>query len=105
MKVELTEQNFSNALKQSPLVLVHFTSDFCGPCKIMKRALSEIEGKQSSILALAEVKAIDYPDWSTAFAIQSTPTVLLFDDGKYKSRLVGAQTIQTIEQWIEKATA
>lgn len=105
MKVELTEQNFSETVNSRQLVLVHFTSDFCGPCKIMKRALNNIEEQDTSRLALAEVKAMDYPDWSTAFAIQSTPTVLLFEDGKYKSRLVGAQTIQTIEQWIEKATA
>lgn len=105
MKVTLTEQNFSYVLTQSSLVLIHFTSDFCGPCNIMKRALDKIESRESSTVLLAEVKAIDYPDWSIAFAVQSTPTVLLFIDGKYKSRIVGAQTVQTIERWIKEATA
>lgn len=105
MKVELTEQNFSETVTSRQIVLVHFTSDFCGPCKIMKRALHRIEEKDISSLALAEVKAMDYPDWSTAFGIQSTPTVLLFHKGIYRSRLSGAHTIQTIEEWIEKATA
>lgn len=105
MKVELTEENFSEIMNSRQIVLVHFTSDFCGPCKIMKRTLNTIEEKDTSRLALAEVKAMDYPDWSTAFGIQSTPTVLLFHNGMYQSRLSGAQTIQTIEQRIEKATA
>ncbi|TVP91396.1 thioredoxin family protein [Alkalibacterium sp.] len=105
MKVELTEENFNETLNAAPLVLVHFTSDFCGPCKIMKRALNALEEKYTSRLALAEVKAMDHPDWATAFAIQSTPTVLLFHKGKYQSRLTGAHTNQIIEEWIKEATA
>lgn len=105
MKIKLTEENFSDTVNNRELLLVHFTSDFCGPCKIMKRALDRIEEKYVSSIALADVKAIDYPDWSTAFGVQSTPTVLMFLNGQYRSRLSGAHTALTIEQWIKEATA
>ncbi|PRY78030.1 thioredoxin 1 [Alkalibacterium olivapovliticus] len=102
--VTLNEDNFLDTVRSRAIVLVHFTSDFCGPCHAMGHALSKLE-KENEQMLVAEVKAMDHTEWLEAFTIQSTPTTLLFYQGKYISRISGAHPTMTIEKWIKEATA
>lgn len=104
MNVQLTEENFQNTVQSAGIVLVYFTSDFCGPCQVMGHTLRKFE-KENRHIMIAEVKAMDHVNWLEAFDIQSTPTSLLFHQGKYISRISGAHPKTTIEKWISEATA
>lgn len=102
MQIELEEQNFKESLQTAPIVLLYFTSDFCGSCRSMRSVLGKTSEAAGKELALATVKAIDHPAWMMAFNIQSTPTVLLFANGQYISRLTGAHPRSVVERWIER---
>lgn len=100
----LNETNFHETVCSKPIVLIHFTSDFCGPCQIMSHTLHKVEKENEQIL-IAEAKAMNHTEWLEAFNIQSTPTSLLFHHGKYTSRISGAHPQTTIEKWIKEVTA
>ncbi|MCC5893878.1 MAG: thioredoxin family protein [Alkalibacterium sp.] len=103
MTITLNEENFQVTVQSKPVVLVQFTSDFCGPCQIMGHTLRKL-GKEQSHILIAEVRSMDHTEWVEAFNIQSTPTTLLFHKGKYISRISGAHPKMTIEKWISEAT-
>lgn len=99
----LTEENFSETLTSSNTLILHFWSDFCAPCKMMSNVLHRIEEKSPDTLTIGEINSFKHPDWSEAFSVQSTPTIILFSNGKYKSRLIGAQPVSIIESWIDRS--
>ncbi|EXJ22738.1 Thioredoxin [Alkalibacterium sp. AK22] len=104
MQIELNEEAFKESLQVAPVVLLYFTSDFCGPCRMMSGLLEEISETSGEKLALATIRGIDQPSWMTAFNIQSTPTVLLFAKGQFVSRMTGARPRSVVQRWIETYT-
>lgn len=101
MIVTVTEENFSQVIHSSPVVILHFWSDFCAPCKMSSTILERIEQKNPEEIVIGEINSTHHPDWLEAFSIYSTPTSILFSNGKYKSRMSGANPESIVESWIE----
>ena len=102
MTVTVKEANFSEFLSSSQSVLLHFWSDFCGLCKVQSRVLEQLEAKHRDRLRVGGVNTQDHPDWAEAFGIRSTPTVLVFRQGKLSARLTGAHSLTKIEDILGK---
>lgn len=102
MKITLTENSFSVALDSSRPVLVHFSSDFCGPCKVQSRVLEQMEDKYKEKIVLGEINTHNQSDFAEAFGIRSTPTVLIIYRGKVLARLTGVHSLSKIEQIISE---
>lgn len=102
MIVTVTEENFSEVIHSPNNVILHFWSDFCAPCQMSSNVLKRIEQKNPKNIIIGEINSSQHPDWSEAFSIQSTPTSILFSNGKYKSRMSGAHPESIIEGWIKK---
>jgi thioredoxin 1 len=77
----------------------YFTADWCQPCKRTRPIVEELSREQ--ITAMFQV--IDVDDNSTlanTFMIQSIPTFVLFEDGIEKNRITGAQTRESLMDFI-----
>ncbi|SEK83070.1 thioredoxin family protein [Alkalibacterium pelagium] len=105
MPITLNEENFYETIQSATVVLVQFTSDFCGSCQAMAHSLEQVREAFDESIIIAEVKTIDNPDWAEAFAVQSTPTVLLFYKGKNTNRLTGVHTKSAVSKWIREVVA
>lgn len=103
MIVTLTENNFADVLKSPQPVFLHFWSDFCGPCKVQSRVLEQLDDKYNEKIVLGEINSHNNTDWTEAFAVQSTPTILLFHRGRMLARLTGVHSASKIEEIISKA--
>ncbi|GEK90100.1 thioredoxin [Alkalibacterium putridalgicola] len=102
MKVTVTEKNFSDMLKSPQPLLLHFWSDFCGPCKVQSRVLEQIDEKYRDAVLIGDINTQNHPDWTEAFGIRSTPTVLVFYKGNLSARLTGVYSLTKIEEIISK---
>lgn len=102
MIVTLTEGNFADTIKASQPVLIHFWSDFCGPCKVQSRVLEQLDEKHRDRIVLGEINSQKRLDWTEAFGVRSTPTTLLFHEGELVARLTGVHSLSKIEQLISK---
>jgi len=77
----------------------YFTADWCSPCKRTRPIVEELRREQTT----AMFQIIDVDDNSTlanTFAIKSIPTFILFEDGIEKNRVVGSQTKEQLEEFI-----
>jgi len=77
----------------------YFTADWCQPCKRTRPIVEEMNREQS----VAGFQIIDVDDNSELvknFGIKSVPTFILFDDGIEKNRIVGGQTREQLEEFI-----
>jgi thioredoxin 1 len=88
---EVTEATFEEAVLRSPLpVLVDFWAEWCGPCKWVSAAVEEIAREQAGRLQVVKVNADENPGLARRYGTLSLPSLLLFDRGAERTRIIGA---------------
>ncbi len=90
--ITLTSNNFDETVKSSSMpILVDFWAEWCGPCKQIAPVLADLAVEQSGKLTIAKLNVDEHGDIAQRFNVMSIPTLLIFDKGEMKKRLVGAK--------------
>ena len=72
-------------------VLVDFWAEWCGPCKMIAPVLEDIAKEHAGRIQIAKLNVDDNPNIARRYDVMSIPTLLVFDEGVVKKRLVGAK--------------
>jgi thioredoxin 1 len=72
-------------------VLVDFWAEWCGPCKLVDPVLEEIAEEYDGRLRIVKLNVDDNPETARRYDVMSIPTLIVFQDGQAKKRLVGAK--------------
>ncbi len=101
----LTSSTFDEIVAGSDKpILVDFWAEWCGPCKMIAPILGEIASEQSDKLTVAKLNVDENPDLALRFNVMSIPTLLVFDKGDVRKRLVGAkgkgQLLQELDEFL-----
>ena len=89
----------NDRLKTRMKTVYYFTADWCQPCKRTRPIVEEMNREQS-IAGFQIIDVDDNSDLVKNFGIKSVPTFILFDDGIEKNRIVGGQTREQLEEFI-----
>lgn len=88
-----------NHVLSAPLALLDFWAPWCGPCRMMNPVLERLQ-EQHPELVIAKVNVDENKPLAQTFGLRSIPTVVFFKDGEVKTTLVGAQTLDKLQQVI-----
>ena len=86
---KLNQNNFHNAIANGT-VLVDFYADWCGPCRMVSPIVDEIAEERTDI-TVGKVNVDDEGALAMTYGVMSIPTLIVFQDGKEKARIVGAR--------------
>ncbi len=86
----LTDSSFDEAISGETPVLVDFWAEWCGPCKLITPVLEEIAKEQDGI-DIAKLNIDENPRSPAQFDVMSIPTLIVFQEGVEKKRIVGAR--------------
>ena len=88
----LSDATFDEEVKGSvEPVLVDFWAEWCGPCKMIAPVLEDIAKEHAGRIQIAKLNVDDNPNIARRYDVMSIPTLLVFNDGEVKKRLVGAK--------------
>ncbi len=82
-------------------VLVDFYADWCGPCRLIEPVIERLSQEYVGKVKFVKIDTDENQDLAVRFEVMGIPTVLLFNGGKIKERIVGAAPASVYKQKIE----
>jgi thioredoxin 1 len=96
------KKTFSEIIKGNTPVLVDFSAEWCGPCKMMKPILQELSRRVGKEAIILKIDVDKNPSVSQAYQIRGVPTLILFQNGKILWRQSGVVNAAQLESIIKQ---
>ncbi|OGE80399.1 MAG: thioredoxin [Candidatus Doudnabacteria bacterium RIFCSPHIGHO2_01_FULL_45_18] len=99
MEITLTDANFEQTvLKSDKPFLVDFWAEWCGPCKMVSPAVTQLATDLKDHLMVGKMNVDENPKTTQSYQILSIPSLKVFQNGKIIGEMVGAAPKPVIEK-------
>jgi thioredoxin 1 len=102
METQDKKETFGEIIGGDKIVLIDFTAEWCGPCKMMKPILQELRQRMGDKIRILKIDIDRSPAVSDAFDIQSVPTLMLIRNRNILWRQSGVMQTNQLEKVINQ---
>jgi thioredoxin 1 len=100
---EINESDFDQVVTESKrAVLVDFWAEWCGPCRTLAPIVEAAAEQYADAVRVSKLNVDDSPAVAQRYGIKGIPTLILFQDGVEKERLVGVVSQEKISRMIDR---
>ena len=100
MVKEITEREFSNVIKSNKKVLVDCYAPWCGPCKMIS-PIVDMLSEEIKDVSFYKINVDNAQEMAVNYGIMSIPTLLIFENGEMKNRVVGFRSKGELEDLLK----
>lgn len=102
--VAITKENFDEVIGSTPIIVIKFTAQWCGPCKSFAPIYDQVSDKYSDI-TFAEIDTEAQPELAQEFAVRSVPFLMILREHVVVYSESGTLPASALEDLIEQAKA
>jgi len=102
MEPEKKQETFNDIIQGTKPVLVDFSAEWCGPCRMMPPILQELRKRMGDKIRILKIDIDKSPAVSEAFNIQAVPTLILIQNGNILWRQSGVIQAGELEKIINQ---
>ncbi|WP_036383904.1 thioredoxin [Muricauda sp. MAR_2010_75] len=81
--------NFSALIDADQLVLIDFSAEWCGPCKMLAPILKEVKDELGNSVKIVKIDVDKNQSLANQYQVRGVPTMLLFRKGQQLWRQSG----------------
>lgn len=103
---DVSTADFRAGVEESPVpVLADFWAPWCGPCRMVSPAVEKMASALAGRMKVVKINTDEEPGLGSRFGVQSIPTLILFERGREKDRMIGARPAPQIRAWLDSRLA
>ncbi|MEL7473190.1 MAG: thioredoxin [Planctomycetota bacterium] len=104
--LEITDENFeSEVVASGQPVLLDFWAEWCMPCRMLTPTIEEIAEEMAGKVKVGKLDTDAARETAMKFGISAIPTIILFQGGEEKKRLIGLKSKDDIVGALQELTA
>jgi thioredoxin 1 len=101
--ITITENQFQDALRTNPRLVVDFWAEWCGPCRMVGPAIESLAQEFAGEVAFGKCNTDENQRIATNLNISAIPTIMLFSNGQLVDRVIGAYPKDVLRSRIARA--
>ena len=105
MILDVNNENIEEVLNSEGVVILKFSGEWCGPCKMLKPTILKLNEENTDNLIIGQVDVDTNMEIARDYKIRGVPTLIFFKDGIEVDRTSGLRSKEELQTKINDLTS
>lgn len=94
--------SFKDLIESHPMVLIDFSAEWCGPCKMLAPILHQVKNETGDTVKIVKIDVDRNPAIAGNYHVSGVPTMILFKEGRQVWRQSGVLPAHELKRIIDQ---